>query len=135
MIRILFLCWLLLGIPVLSGAQATGKSSAKPARVATKLIRPVFPGGRDSLMRYIATHLRYPEAEHRAGTEGRVILRFLITKQGDPNEIAVIRSSGSKGLDLEAVRVIGSMPRWKPGRYGNKPVAMLYVLPVTFMLE
>lgn len=86
-------------------------------------------------MRYIRQHLRYPEADHEAGIEGRVFVRFMVDTKGDVGQISVLRSSGAAGLDAEAVRVIRDLPRWHPGKYGNKAAAMFYVLPVTFWLE
>lgn len=92
---------------------------------------PVFDG---DLPAFLSGNLKYPEEAKKNGTEGRVIVQFIIRKDGSVTDSEVIRSSGAKSLDDEALRVVGQMPKWKPGKQQGKAVNVSYVLPITFKL-
>ena len=96
---------------------------------------PEFPGGAQAMMRYIAENIKYPVIAQENGIQGRVICQFVVEKDGKVSDIQVVRSSGEASLDKEAQRVIGSMPRWKPGKQRGKPVRVKYTLPVNFRLQ
>ena len=96
---------------------------------------PEFPGGAQAMMRYIAENIKYPVIAQENGIQGRVICQFVVEKDGKVSDIQVVRSSGESSLDKEAQRVIGSMPRWKPGKQRGKPVRVKYTLPVNFRLQ
>lgn len=93
-------------------------------------IQPEFTRGNVSA--WIAARLKYPESAVRKQATGRVFVEFVISKKGKVINSRVIRSSGDKALDAEALRVVSELPRWKPGRLKGKKVAIQYVLPVTF---
>ncbi len=94
---------------------------------------PEYPGGMNAMMSYLATNIRYPEDAHKAKKQGRVIVEFVIDQEGKPCEFEVKRKV-YPSLDAEAVRVIKSMPRWKPGVQRGKPVRVRYTIPVSFRL-
>lgn len=94
---------------------------------------PEFPGGTDSLMRYIYTHLHYPPSALEKGIQGRVIISFMVNTDGSISDIEVVKGVEA-ALDAEAVRIIRSMPKWIPGKQNGKPVAMKHALPITFRL-
>ena len=94
---------------------------------------PEFPGGGEELMRYLAQNIQYPKRAVDGNTEGRVLLGFVVNKEGEIDDVIVIRSVGD-GCDEEAVRVIHKMPKWKPGKNNGKLVNVFYNLPVTFQL-
>ena len=96
---------------------------------------PEFPGGQQAMMRYIGENIKYPVIAQENGIQGRVICQFVIEKDGKVTDIQVVRSSGEPSLDKEAVRVINSMPKWKPGKQRGKPVRVKYTLPVNFRLQ
>jgi protein TonB len=96
---------------------------------------PEFPGGAQAMMRFISENIQYPPAAQEKGIQGRVICQFVIEKDGKVTDIQVVRSSGEPSLDKEAVRVINSMPKWKPGTQGGKPVRVKYTVPVNFRLQ
>ena len=96
---------------------------------------PEFPGGAQAMMRYIAENIKYPVIAQENGIQGRVICQFVVEKDGKVSDIQVVRSSGESSLDKEAQRVIGSMPKWKPGKQRGKPVRVKYTLPVNFRLQ
>jgi len=96
---------------------------------------PEFPGGQKALFDYLRFNTRYPKQAYRKGIEGRVVCQFVVKKDGKIRNVEVVRSSGDKSLDREAVRVIRSMPKWKPGKFQGKLVDTRYTVPVTFRLK
>jgi len=94
---------------------------------------PEFPGGEEELIRYLAQNIQYPKQALDGNTEGRVLIGFVVNKEGDIDDVKVLRSIGD-GCDEEAVRVIHKMPKWKPGKNNGKLVNVFYNLPVTFQL-
>jgi protein TonB len=94
---------------------------------------PEFPGGEEELLRYLAQNIQYPKRAVDGNTEGRVLLGFVVNKEGEIDDVKVIRSIGD-GCDEEAVRVIHKMPKWKPGKNNGRLVNVFYNLPVTFQL-
>ena len=96
---------------------------------------PEFPGGQQEMMKYIGTNIKYPVIAQENGIQGRVICQFVVEKDGKVTDIKVVRSSGDASLDKEAVRVINSMPKWKPGKQRGKPVRVKYTIPVNFRLQ
>jgi protein TonB len=96
---------------------------------------PKFPDGDRALLEYISKNLKHgPIAQCYNGIAGKVIVRFVITKQGTIGQIKVIRSL-DPGCDKEAIRVVKSLPKWKPARLNGKNVTVWYTLPVSFKLE
>ncbi len=96
---------------------------------------PEFPGGQQALMKYLATNVKYPVIALENGIQGRVVCQFVVEKDGKPSNIQVVRSSGEPSLDKEAVRVISTMPKWKPGKQRGKPVRVTYTIPVNFRIQ
>ena len=95
---------------------------------------PEFPdGGMPGLMKYLSANIRYPEAAHKAGTQGRVTVQFVVGKDGSIGNVGILRGV-DPALDAEAIRVISSMPKWKPGTQKGEPVNVKYTVPVMFRL-
>jgi len=92
---------------------------------------PVFPG---NVQKWIARNVHYPAAAEANGIEGKVYVKFIIERDGSISNIEVIRSADST-LEQEAIRVIGAMPKWKPGKQRGKPVRVTYTLPIHFRLS
>mgnify|MGYP003533565063 FL=1 len=97
--------------------------------------QPKFPGGMTSLQSYINRSLKYPQVSRENNSQGRVIVRFVIDSNGIITTPQVIGSSGDIYLDMEAVRVIESMPKWKPGKHKGKPVRVYFTMPIVFSLK
>ena len=96
---------------------------------------PEFPGGgMAAVLEYIQKNMQYPESAKKNGTQGRVTVQFVIDKEGNVTEPKVIRSV-DKELDAEAIRLVKSMPKWKPGMQKGEVVAVKYTMPVLFKLE
>lgn len=95
---------------------------------------PEFPdGGMPGLMKYLSANIRYPEAAHKAGTQGRVTVQFVVGKDGSIGNVSILRGV-DPALDAEAIRVISGMPKWKPGTQKGEPVNVKYTVPVMFRL-
>ena len=94
---------------------------------------PEFPGGSDSLYAYIARNIKYPETAKKEKIEGRVFVTFVIEKDGQVSNAKILRDIGG-GCGEEAIRVVKSMPKWKPGTQRGNPVRFQFNLPVSFML-
>ncbi len=96
---------------------------------------PEFPGGQQALFKYLADNVKYPVIAQENGIQGRVICQFVVNKDGSIVDVVAVRSSGETSLDKEAIRVIKSMPKWKPGKQRGKPVRVKYTVPVNFRLQ
>lgn len=95
---------------------------------------PRYPGGEAEMMRFIGEHVIYPKEAMDANEEGRVVVKFVIDAEGKVTDPVVMRGV-SPSLDAEALRVVGEMPRWEPGRANGEAVSTQYVLPVAFKLS
>lgn len=97
-------------------------------------IMPDFPGGMAALMKYLGTNIKYPTISQEMGSAGKVIVQFVVDKDGTITNPAVVRGVDAY-LDKEAIRVISSMPKWKPGVQNGKKVRVKYTVPVVFRLQ
>ena len=95
---------------------------------------PSFPGGPEKLFEYLKQHMRYPKAAEKDSIEGRVIVSFIVEKNGKLTNFKVVKSP-DPSLSKEALRVAKSMPKWNPGKDYGKPVRVKYTLPITFRLK
>ena len=95
---------------------------------------PEFPGGTAELMQFLSKNMKYPDEATKAGQEGRVIVSFVVEEDGRVTNAKVVKSVAPL-LDAEALRVIGLMPRWEPGRQNGEAVRVKYTIPVTFRLQ
>ena len=93
-----------------------------------------FPGGIQKLNEYLATSIKYPQQAKETGTRGRVMLTFVVERDGSITDIKVLRDIGS-GCGEEAKRVVKEMPKWQPAKQRGKAVRQQFVLPVTFNLQ
>ena len=95
---------------------------------------PAFPGGDAALMKYLSENIKYPKAAEKAGEQGRVVVNFIVEKDGAISNVNVVRSV-TPTLDAEAVRVIKAMPKWVPGKQDGQSVRVKYNVPVSFRLQ
>lgn len=94
---------------------------------------PEFPGGMTALMQWLGTNIRYPEAAQQNNVQGRVVVNFVVEKDGSISQVQVVKGV-DKDLDKEAVRVVSKMPKWSPGKKDGVPVRTYFSLPVAFRL-
>ena len=95
---------------------------------------PEFPGGWSALLNFLATNMKYPKDCQEAGIQGRVVVKFVVDKDGRVTNARVAQPV-NPSLDKEALRVINSMPRWTPGKQEGKPVRVTYTVPLMFRLK
>ena len=95
---------------------------------------PAYPGGDQKLMEFIAKGIKYPQIARETGIQGRVFVGFVVEPDGSVSNVKVLRGIGG-GCDEEAMRVVKSMPKWKPGKQRGKAVRVSYMLPVNFKLQ
>lgn len=95
---------------------------------------PEFPGGTDSLAKFICSNLKYPEDAKKDSIQGRVICRFTIDTDGSVTDIRVLRSV-HPSLDAEAVRVLSAMPKWVPAETNGKMIKRKFTFPVVFKMD
>ena len=95
---------------------------------------PQFPGGEAKLMEYVAKNIKYPQIARETGIQGRVFVGFVVEPDGSISNVKLLRGIGG-GCDEEAMRVIKSLPKWKPGKQRGKAVRVSYQIPVLFKLQ
>jgi protein TonB len=95
---------------------------------------PSFPGGPSALFEYLSKNIKYPVVAEENGVQGRVIVTFVVEKDGSITDVRVVKSV-DPSLDKEAQRVVKSMPRWIPGKQNGSAVRVKYTVPVTFRLQ
>ena len=95
---------------------------------------PMFPGGDAALMGYLRDNMHYPTVAAENGVQGRVVVGFVVERDGSITDVKVLRSV-DPSLDREAMRVVKSMPRWTPGKQNGSAVRVKYQVPVTFRLQ
>ncbi len=95
---------------------------------------PEYPGGINELNKYIARNIRYPSIARENGVSGRVFVSFVVEPTGDVSNVKILRGIGA-GCDEEAIRVVKSLPKWKPGKQRGKPVRVSFNVPINFQLN
>ena len=95
---------------------------------------PEFPGGQGALLQYLAKSIKYPVIAQENGIQGRVVLSFVIEKDGRLTNIQVLQTP-DRSLSEEAIRVLNKSPKWSPGKQRNQVVRVKYTLPVDFRVH
>ncbi|MGQ8337796.1 energy transducer TonB [Sunxiuqinia sp. A32] len=96
--------------------------------------KPEFPGGMNSLLKFISNSVKYPIVAQENGIQGKVIVGFVVNKDGEVSDATVMRNVDAS-LDKEALRVVNMMPKWKPGKQSGRAVRVRYVVPISFVLQ
>ncbi|MBK9639233.1 MAG: energy transducer TonB [Bacteroidetes bacterium] len=131
--NILFI--LLFILPIVGYSQENSKKDPKSERIYTSVdINPEFPGGEEEFYKYLSKNIKYPKKDRRKGITGRVFLTFVVTDVGGIRDARVLRGV-SKAIDEEALRVINSMPKWKPGTQNGTAVNVQFNIPINFTLK
>lgn len=120
-------------------AEAKASDAIAPADTTKNVVYdvtetlPQFPGGQEMMMKYLAANIKYPASAVKAKKQGRVIVTFVIQKDGSVTNARIARSVDPE-LDAEALRIVKAMPNWTPGTQDGKPVNVKYTIPVIFSL-
>jgi len=140
--RSLYVMTALLGVGIMAVVAACSEQDRNgkdpgiaPTEVYTAVEEvPEFPGGAKAMYQYLASQIRFPKEAIENNVSGRVFLQFVVRKDGSIGDVEIIKGIGY-GCDAEAVRVVRSMPNWKPGKEKGVPVNVKYTLPVAFLQE
>jgi TonB family protein len=137
--RIVFTCLLIFVIRLNDNAQGIPPLSTQKDDNDTETYTiveemPAYPGGQSALVAYLSENIKYPIEARAAGVTGTVFITFHIGKDGKVANVKVLRGIGG-GCDEEAVRVVSSMPAWRPGYQKGKAVIVQYNLPIKFSLN
>ena len=124
---------------VLKAKEVIATEPVKPKEEENKVFdvveqMPSFPGGQAALMNYLNNNIKYPVIAEENGIKGRVVVQFVVGKDGHISDVKVAKSV-DPSLDKEAVRVVKAMPKWIPGKQNGQAVTVRYTLPVTFRLQ
>lgn len=120
--------------PVMTGPPAPVQEESDEGEIFEVVEQnPMFPGGEAALLKYLQKNLKYPAQAQDNGIQGRVMVQFVVNKDGSVVEPKIIRAV-DPSLDKEAMRVVSAMPKWTPGKQRGKTVRVRYTLPVTFRL-
>ena len=120
-------------------AEAKASDATAPADTTKNVVydvtetMPQFPGGQGVMMKYLAANIKYPASAVKAKKQGRVIIAFVIQKDGSVTNARIVKSVDPE-LDAEALRIVKAMPNWTPGTQDGKPVNVNYTIPVVFSL-
>jgi protein TonB len=106
--------------------------AAEPFVVVEEM--PMFPGGEAALLAFIGANTQYPEVAKENNIQGKVIVRFCVTSKGGVDKVSILKGVDPE-LDAEAIRVVGTLPAFKPGKQGGKPVPVWYMVPINFTLK
>ena len=115
-------------------AMAQNKKASNDKVLEKAEVMPEFPGGEQAMMDFVAKNVQYPKEAMEKEISGRVLVGFIVEKDGSISETEVVKGIGG-GCDEEAVRVVKAMPKWKPGKQDGKPVRVHFLLPLTFKLQ
>jgi protein TonB len=110
------------------------EAEAEPEPFVVVEEMPMFPGGDAELLKYIGEHTQYPEIAKENNIQGKVIVRFCVTPKGGVSQVSVLKGVDPE-LDKEAIRVVNTLPTFKPGKQGGKPVPVWYMVPISFTLK
>ncbi|HPA87089.1 MAG TPA: energy transducer TonB [Bacteroidales bacterium] len=108
------------------------EAEAEPFVVVEEM--PMFPGGETELLTWIANNTQYPEVAKENNIQGKVIVRFCVTSKGTVDRVSILKGVDPE-LDKEAIRVVQTLPAFKPGKQGGKPVPVWYMVPINFTLK
>ena len=114
--------------------EAPADSTAKEEVFMVAEQMPEYPGGMKEMLKFLQENVKYPENAMKNNVQGRVIVQFVVEKDGTPTEFKVLRSV-DPDLDAEALRVLQTMPKWKPGMQRGEVVRVKYTVPVSFKLQ
>ena len=117
-----------------TNAMAQNKKTANDKVLEKAEVMPEYPGGDQAMMDFVAKNVQYPQEARDKEISGRVLVSFVIEKDGSIADVKVVKGIGG-GCDEEAVRVVKAMPKWKPGKDKGKPLRVSYMMPFTFKLQ
>ena len=132
--KLFLMCAMAVMCLVTANAQKTVVSQSSQSVYDEVEVMPEFPGGMQAMIEYLNTNIKYPKDAIKQEVSGRVMVMFVVETDGSLSNVRVARKV-FPSLDAEAVRVIKTMPKWKPGKEKGKPVRVNFTLPIVFSLN
>jgi protein TonB len=125
---------------LLEDSKGTGVVEAPPAPAKEEIFTfveqpPSFPGGEEALNKYLSKNIRYPRVAQENGISGTVFVQFVVDSEGNIKDVKTVGAAKGGGLEEEAVRVVKTMPKWKPGKQNGRQVSVQFNLPIRFTLQ
>ena len=115
--------------------EVVEEKKPEPEQIFVAVEQPAeFPGGPAAMMKWLSNNIRYPESAQQNGISGRVVVKFVVEKDGSIGNPTIVKGV-DRDLDQEALRVVKRMPKWQPGKNNGQPVRSYFNLPVTFRLQ
>lgn len=133
-LNVIMLCAALLSVGNMAAKQVKNNAANEAVEMQEPDQMPQFPGGMSGLHKYLSENTRYPYYAYQKGIQGKVMVVFIVDKDGSVTNVQVEKSV-HKSLDKEAVRVVKKMPKWIPGEKDGQPVRVKYHMPVNFSLH
>ena len=131
-VLLLSVLFLSLGIQAQSFENADSVAAANEPVYEVVEAQPAYPGGASAMMDYFKKNMKYPSFAYEQKIQGRAFVRFIVEMDGTISDPKVMKSAGDASLDKEAVRLVKSMPKWKPAMQQGEPVRAYYTVTVTF---
>lgn len=119
--------------PAKKGIAGESQDKQKPFTIVDQM--PSYPGGEEAMSKFISENIMYPVEAQEAGVQGRVIVRYIVSKTGEIKDAAIVRGGLSPECDKEALRVVNAMPKWVPGKQNGETVDVYFTLPIVFRLN
>jgi periplasmic protein TonB len=121
-------------VEVVAPKEEIKEVEAEPEPFVVVEEMPMYPGGDVELMKYLMANTVYPEIAKENNIQGKVIVRFCVTAKGGVSQVSVLKGVDPE-LDKEAMRVVSTLPLFKPGKQGGKAVPVWYMVPIAFTLK
>lgn len=132
--KLFLMCAMAVMCLVTANAQKTVVSQSSQSVYDEVEVMPEFPGGMQAMIEYLNTNIKYPKDAIKQEVGGRVMVMFVVETDGSLSNVRVARKV-FPSLDAEAVRVVKSMPKWKPGKEKGRPVRVNFTMPIVFSIK
>ena len=132
--KLFLMCAMAVMCLVTAYAQKTVVSQSNQSVYDEVEVMPEFPGGMQAMIEYLNTNIKYPKDAIKQEVGGRVMVMFVVETDGSLSNVRVARKV-FPSLDAEAVRVVKSMPKWKPGKEKGRPVRVNFTMPIVFSIK
>ncbi len=132
--KLFLMCAMAVMCLVTANAQKTVVSQSSQSVYDEVEVMPEFPGGMQAMIEYLNTNIKYPKDAIKQEVGGRVMVMFVVETDGSLSNVRVARKV-FPSLDAEAVRVVKTMPKWKPGKEKGRPVRVNFTMPIVFSIK
>ncbi len=133
--RILLIALVLLSCKTYAQPEKVGEHEGDSTPMVFAEQMPDYPGGYEEMIKYISTNIKYPRLARENNIEAKVLISFVVGKDGKLSDFQILGEESEWGFEEEAIRVLKNMPAWLPGRQDGKAVNVKFTLPISYKLE